>query len=127
MKLLIDNALSPLVAQRLRAAGRDVLHVREVGLQAAADGAIFEFARREERILVSADTDFGTTLFRLRVRQPSVILFRHGAERDPDQQVTLLELNLPSLASVLQEGSLVVFEPARIRIRALPILEVGDA
>ncbi|HEX6884099.1 MAG TPA: DUF5615 family PIN-like protein [Planctomycetota bacterium] len=124
MKLLIDNALSPLVAERLRATGQDVVHVREVGLQTAEDGAIFEFARSEERILVSADTDFGTTLFRLRARHPSVILFRHGAERDPDQQAKLLELHLPSLAGALAEGSLVVFEPARIRIRSLPILEM---
>jgi predicted nuclease of predicted toxin-antitoxin system len=105
VRLLIDNALSPLVAQRLRGAGLDVLH----------------------RSIVSADTDFGTILFRLHVRRPSVILFRHGAERDPEQQAAILQLNLPFLAPVLEEGSLVVIEPARIRIRPLPILELPDS
>lgn len=50
-----------------------------------------------------------------------MILFRHGAERRPELQVTLLLANLPALASALEDGSLVVLEPTRSRIRALPL------
>ncbi|HEY1522804.1 MAG TPA: DUF5615 family PIN-like protein [Solirubrobacteraceae bacterium] len=62
MRFLIDNALSPLDAEELRAAGHDAVHVRDHGLQAASDEEIFERARREKRSVVSADTDFGTIL-----------------------------------------------------------------
>lgn len=47
MKFLIDNALSPLVAQRLAVTGHDASHVRDYGMQAANDDESFERALSE--------------------------------------------------------------------------------
>ena len=53
--------------------------------------------------------------------RPSVILFRHGSQRRPDDQAALLKANLPQLEQALKAGSIVVITPDRIRIRALPL------
>jgi len=81
----------------------------------------FERAKNEVRIVVSADTDFGTLLALRREREPSVVIFRQERGRHPERQSALLVANLPALSSALQLGCIAVVEDARIRVRSLPI------
>jgi predicted nuclease of predicted toxin-antitoxin system len=122
VRFLIDNALSPVIDERLTTAGHDAKHVRDYQLQAASDDEIFARAQDEQRVLVSADTDFGTLLALRRERSPSVVLLRNGTQqRRPGQQSELLLANLSAVERDLAEGSIVVIEPDRIRIRGLPL------
>jgi predicted nuclease of predicted toxin-antitoxin system len=120
VRFLIDNALSPVIADELRLVGHEALHVRDIGLADAADSIIFDRAAAEDRILVSADTDFGTLLALRQSAKPSVVLFRLEGGRTPRHQAALLLANLPVLADALQRGCVAVVEDRRIRVRALP-------
>jgi predicted nuclease of predicted toxin-antitoxin system len=124
MKFLIDNALSPFVSDGLCKAGYDAVHVRDYGLQASEDDLILARAILEDRIIVSADTDFGTLLALDVKNKPSFILFRRGLERHPEKQLKLLLANLSLIQNDLEKGSIIVFEQNRIRIRSLPIMKI---
>lgn len=122
MRLLVDNALSPVLAELLRIAGHDAVHVREIGLQHADDEEIFERATADDFIIISADTDFGTLLARRSVSKPSLMLFRGEGSRRPEALSALILSNLAQLTDALAAGCIVTFEPARLRVRPLPVL-----
>jgi predicted nuclease of predicted toxin-antitoxin system len=114
VNFFIDNALSPRVAAGLRAAGHNAVHVLDYGLHAAPDEAVFERAALESRVVVSADTDFGTMLALREATSPSVILFRAASLRGADDQVALILAALPSTEGALRRGSIVILERHRL-------------
>lgn len=121
MRFLIDNALSYRLANVLNDNNHDTLHVRDIELASASDDTILAYAQREKRIIISADTDFGTLLANLSSNEPSFILFRWAELRDPTDQARVLLENLTNIQEALLTGAVVVIEPARIRVRSLPI------
>lgn len=76
---------------------------------------------REERVIVSADSDFAMLLAVHRLSMPSFILFREpDIIRAEDYAIRILE-TLPLLESELITGCVVTFRRGRTRVRSLPL------
>jgi predicted nuclease of predicted toxin-antitoxin system len=121
VRFLVDANLSPRLAAALIAAGHDAVHVRELGMSSATDTAIIEAAEHDRRIVLSADTDFGTILALTGRTSPSVLLLRLTSPRRTELIAALLDANLPDVAEPLAAGAVVVVEDDRVRVRSLPL------
>lgn len=119
MRFLVDMCVDVRVAQWLRGRGDDAVHLREVGLQRLANGAIFDKAEAEGRVVVTMDLDFGEIAALSRQRRASVILMRLRDVR-LSHVVARLEAVLASSGARLQEGVVLIVEDARHRIRRMP-------
>lgn len=120
MRFLIDECLPARMAELLRAAGHDCAHVYELGLGGQPDEQIMATADRENRILVSADTDFGELLANAPVLAPSVILLRR-TDKQAQSLTAVVLANLGQVTDDLAAGALIVISDTRIRARRLPI------
>jgi predicted nuclease of predicted toxin-antitoxin system len=121
VKLLLDANLSPEVGRRLKEAGHDAIHVADIGLLTAADPEILRTAAKEERILLTADSDFGALLALGSLASPSVLLLRSADHLRPAEQAELIAINLPSISAELARGAIASLTRDRLRVRELPI------
>jgi predicted nuclease of predicted toxin-antitoxin system len=122
VRFLVDENLPRRFAVMLRDAGHDVDHVLDFDLGGRPDDDVFQLARREGYVVVTNDADFSTLAVLSGDALPSIVLFRDQRRR-PDDLARLLLENLSGLESSLGEGAVAVFEPARVRVRSLPISE----
>ncbi|HEY3936772.1 MAG TPA: DUF5615 family PIN-like protein [Bryobacteraceae bacterium] len=120
MRFLIDNALPPRLANLLLAVGHDAVHVRAYGMQPATDEEILARALEDDRIVVSADSDFSTILAAQEAERPSFILFRESNLLVARDYINMLLPVLPALEPELANGCVAVFRKSRLRVRKLP-------
>jgi predicted nuclease of predicted toxin-antitoxin system len=119
MRFLADMGVSLRVVEWLRNGGHDARHLREERLQRLPNGAIFEKAATEARVLLTFDLDFGEIVALSGGRVVSVVVFRLRNARSSNQIARLQRVLADSLPE-LEKGAVVVVEEARHRIRRLP-------
>ncbi len=122
MRFLVDQNLSPRIVALLISEGHDAVHTSGLGLERATDETVLARARNDDRVVISADSDFGTILAATRAERPSVLYIRRSQGRRVAQLVQLIVGNLDLVEEALLEGSLVVIGEGHARIRRLPVL-----
>ena len=98
MKFLIDEDLSPMVAERLRVNdGLDVIHVRDRSLLGESDPVILQRAYDEDRILVTANVRDFQRLARARELHPGIVFFLDDS-LSRDEQLDLMHKVVTEIA-----------------------------
>jgi predicted nuclease of predicted toxin-antitoxin system len=116
MRFLADENVSRFVVERLRAAGFDVTAIGSTS-PGAADADVLALARREGRILITEDRDFGELVIRRRLEVRGIVLLeldQVSNAAEADRAAAVVSANADKLA-----GNLFVIEPGRVRIRPL--------
>lgn len=121
MRFLVDANLSPVVASALQTGGHDAVHVADLGLLQSDDDRILDEARDDDRVIVTADADFGALLAAGALAKPSVNLLRSADHLSPADQAKVVLSNLPGLEHDLQSGAIASITHGRVRIRELPV------
>nr|WP_246221041.1 DUF5615 family PIN-like protein [Phytoactinopolyspora mesophila] len=89
-KLLIDECLSARLCGLLAEIGHDAVHVGDLGLLGKPDADVMAAAKEDERVVISADTDFGELLAKSGAALPSVVLLRRPG-KTPEEQAAVLK------------------------------------
>lgn len=119
MRFKLDENLPALARQRLVDAKWDVHDVHDERLASAEDSAIQAACDREQRILVTLDTDFADTRRYNPGRSPGVIVLRPTSQSIRAIMACLGDA-IRALATERIDACLWVVEPGRVRIRDHP-------
>lgn len=122
MKTLLDMPVTPQLINVLKKYGHEGVHAYQIGKDRAPDIELLNLARRENRVIITADLDFPRLLALSSASGPGIILFRGGNYSD-DEMCDLLERVLESVAVDDLEKSICVVDHSRVRVTHLPINE----
>ncbi|HUT58366.1 MAG TPA: DUF5615 family PIN-like protein [Phycisphaerae bacterium] len=123
MRLLANENVAGTAIRTLRQRGHDVLSAKE-SMRGESDAALLERARREGRLVVTHDKDFGELAFRSRLpAECGIVLLRLGG-RGPDAD----NRRILEVIEGREEwaGHFAVVTDDQIRIRPLPSAKKGE-
>lgn len=120
MKFLADMGISQTTVHWLKEQGFEVVHIRDINMHRSLDSEILAKAKKDNRIVLTCDLDFGALLATSGESYPSVVIFRLEDET-PSNMSKRLKQVLAESSETLQSGAIITVEEARHRVRVLPI------
>ena len=110
-KYFADENIAPELIEFLRLKGLDVISVIEEGLVGYSDSFLIEYSNRDNRIILTHDSDFGKIVFMQKVKFTGIIFLRPGhfnPEISIDSLKTIfiqtIEINVPFIIVAENSG-----------------------
>ena len=116
MQFKLDENMPTSAVPLLQQNGHDVHTVFDEGLNGKIDGKIAEVCRKEQRILITLDTDFSDIRSYPPKNYAGIVLLRPHRQSET-QIIKLLASVLPVFQTEPIHGCLWIVEPTGIRIR----------
>lgn len=120
LRFIADLHISPLTVEALRTGGCDVVWVWANLSPFASDHEILDYARQEERAVLTQDLDFSFLLALSGHSRPSLVTLRLS-ETDPLMIAKRILEVAPEIKEGLAEGCAITISERGVRIRRLPI------
>lgn len=117
LKLLTDENVLPRIVSFLRKKGIDVVDVKERRWHGNEDKYLMEVANKEKRVILTHDADFGTLAINEGIPCYGIIYLRLKNLK-VSNVINILE-KLLVVDKEIPEGSVIVVEDTRLRIRTI--------
>lgn len=121
LRFLVDMNLQSKIVLNLQQQSWDILRVSQVLPMDAEDSKILEFARQQNRVIITQDLDFSALLALGGYKKPSLITFRLSMPDSETITRKLLDI-VPHIEDRLAEGCAVTIDDRSVRVRRLPII-----
>lgn len=118
MKFLLDESADARIARHLRWLGHDITTIAADHASSLADREVLEIARREGRILITDDRDFGELIFAHELSHTGVIYLRFGDYADLSVKLDRITYVVNHHAAQLDQFLVVTRQ--QVRVRAAP-------
>ncbi len=115
MKFLLDESAEYRIALHLLGDGHDVTAVTHDYAASLSDREVLAIAYREQRILVTNDSDFGELVFRERFPHAGVIFFRLPHDTTAARKIVYLDNLLATHADQLDQFMVITERSIRVR------------
>jgi predicted nuclease of predicted toxin-antitoxin system len=97
VRFLVDAQLPPFLARALIGQGNEAEHLEDAGLRHAEDAAVWDYAVRNQAVLLTKDEDF-VERYRRRAAGPVIVWLRIGNAG----KKALLAWFMPALPAILE-------------------------
>jgi predicted nuclease of predicted toxin-antitoxin system len=121
LRFLLDMGISYQVAQWLNSVGHDAIHISNEGQHTLDDHLIVEKAINENRVILTADMDFGQILAFTKSNLVSVIQFRLF-DLSPANIISKLNLVFDNFTEeMVGDQVIITIQQNKMRIKKLPL------
>ena len=117
----MDECLGRHIVSELRKRGNDVEWVRE-SASGISDEEVLAWSFRDQRILLTEDSDFGELIYGRGRPAYGVVILRIRAFQGSWVEVVMAIVELLETVQTKLIGNLTVLDPTRIKPRALPVM-----